>query len=51
VEGAGVRDCRGLGLCKVGILGWSAGDGCVGGRASLVIGLGRMGGEGKGRGR
>jgi hypothetical protein len=29
---------RGLGLCKVGILGWSVGDECVGGRCSLVTG-------------
>jgi hypothetical protein len=26
VEGACVRDCRGLGLCKVGIVGWSVDD-------------------------
>jgi hypothetical protein len=50
VEGAYVRDCRGLGLCKVGIIGWSAGDGCVGGRCSLVTGWERMGGECLGRG-
>jgi hypothetical protein len=36
VEGACVRDCRGLGLCEVGIVGWSVGDECVGGRGSLV---------------
>jgi hypothetical protein len=24
-----VRDCRTLGLCNVGIVGWSAGDECV----------------------
>jgi hypothetical protein len=32
-----VKDCRGLGLCKVVIVGWSAGADCVGGRSSLVI--------------
>jgi hypothetical protein len=34
VEGACVRDCRGLRLCKV----WSAGVECVGERGSLVTG-------------
>jgi hypothetical protein len=48
VEGAYVRGCRGLGLCKVGIVVWSAGGECVSRRGSLVTGLGRMGGEGKG---
>jgi hypothetical protein len=48
VEGACVRDCRGLGLCKDGIIGWSVGDRCVGGRSSLVTGWGRMGREGEG---
>jgi hypothetical protein len=38
-------------LCKVDIGGSSAGDEYVGGRDSLVIGLGRMGREGEGRGR
>jgi hypothetical protein len=28
-RGACVRDCRGLGLCKAGIIGWSVGDECV----------------------
>jgi hypothetical protein len=51
VEGACVWDCRNLGLCKVGIVGWSVGDECVGEKDSLVISWGRMGGEGKGRGR
>jgi hypothetical protein len=51
VEGAHVRGCRGLGLCKVGIVGWSVGDEYIGGRVSLVTGWGRMGEEGKGRGR
>jgi hypothetical protein len=49
VGGAFVRDCRELGLCKVGILGWSAGVECVGGRGILVTGLGRVGGESEGR--
>jgi hypothetical protein len=51
VEGAYVRDCRVLGFCKVGIVGWSVGDECVGGKGSLVTGWGRMGGEGEGWGR
>jgi hypothetical protein len=50
VEGACVRDFRGLWLCRVGIVGWSVGDECVGGRGSMVKGYGRMGGEGDGRG-
>jgi hypothetical protein len=50
VEGGCVRDCRSLGLCKFGIVGWLLGDECVGGRGSLVTGWGRMGGEGEGRG-
>jgi hypothetical protein len=50
VEGAYDRDCRGLRLCKVGIVGWSAGDEC---RRMGQSGdrLGRMGQEGEGRGR
>jgi hypothetical protein len=32
LEGACVRDCRSLGWCKVGIVGWSVGDECEGGR-------------------
>jgi hypothetical protein len=40
-----VRDCRGLGMCKVGIVLWSLGDECVGGRSSLVTGWGKTGGE------
>jgi hypothetical protein len=31
-----VRDCRVWGLCKVGIVGYSVGDECEGGRVSLV---------------
>jgi hypothetical protein len=42
VEGACGRGCRGLGLCKVGIVSWSVGDECVGGRGSLATGWGRM---------
>jgi hypothetical protein len=38
-----------LGLCKVGIVGWSADGECVGGIGSVVTGWGRMGGEGEGR--
>jgi hypothetical protein len=30
VESACVSDCRDLRLCKVGIVGWSVGDECVG---------------------
>jgi hypothetical protein len=33
-----VRDCRGLGLCKNGIVGCSVGEECEGGRGSLVVG-------------
>jgi hypothetical protein len=47
VEGACVRDCRGFGSCKVGIVSWS-GDECVGERGSLLTVWGRMGGEGEG---
>jgi hypothetical protein len=36
------RDCRCLDLCKVGIVGWSVGDECEGGRGSLLSGWGRM---------
>jgi hypothetical protein len=32
-------------LCKVGIVGWSVGDECEGGRGSLVTGLGRIGAQ------
>jgi hypothetical protein len=42
VEGACVRNCRRLGLCKVGIFSLSVGDECVGGRGSLVTGWRRM---------
>jgi hypothetical protein len=45
VEGAFVRDFRGLGLCKVAIVGWSVGDECVGGRSGLVTGWGRENGR------
>jgi hypothetical protein len=40
-KGVCVRDCR------VGIVGWSMGDECEGGRGSLVTGSGRMGGGGE----
>jgi hypothetical protein len=30
--------CRGLQLCKFGIVGWSAGGECIGGRGSPVTG-------------
>jgi hypothetical protein len=33
-----VRDCRGLGLYKVGLVGCSVGDECEQGRGSLVTG-------------
>jgi hypothetical protein len=49
VEGACVRDCRGFELCNIGLVGWTVGDACVGGRNSLVTGWGRMGGECEGR--
>jgi hypothetical protein len=38
VEGACVRDCSGLGLCKVGTVGCSVGDEYVRRKASLVTG-------------
>jgi hypothetical protein len=46
-----VRDSRRLELCKVDIVGCSAGGECVEGSGSLVTGWGRIGGGGKGRGR
>jgi hypothetical protein len=51
VECAFVSDCRVLGLCNVGIKGWSVGDECIGGRGSLVTGWGTMGGKGRTGGR
>jgi hypothetical protein len=30
-----VRDCRGTGVCTVGIVGWLAGGECVGGWGSV----------------
>jgi hypothetical protein len=50
VEGAFVSDHRGLGLCKIGVVGCSAGCEYVGRRGSLLTGWGRMGGKGVGRG-
>jgi hypothetical protein len=38
-------------LCKVGIVGWSVGGECVGGRGSLVTGLVRIAGEVECRGK
>jgi hypothetical protein len=40
-----------LGLCKVGIVGWSAGGKYVGRKGNVVTGWGRMGWRGEGRGR
>jgi hypothetical protein len=37
-EGVCVQDCRGLGLCEVGVVGCSVGDESEGGRGSLVTG-------------
>jgi hypothetical protein len=37
-DGVCVRDCRGLALCKVGIVGCSVCDECDGRRGSLVTG-------------
>jgi hypothetical protein len=37
-KGVCVRDCKGLGLCKVDIVGCSVGDECDGGRGSLLTG-------------
>jgi hypothetical protein len=47
VEGVCVRDCKGLGLCKVSIVGRLAGDECEGGRGNLVTDGGRMRGKGE----
>jgi hypothetical protein len=46
-----VKDCRGLGLCKVGIVGWSVGGEYEGGRGSLVTEWGRIEGKVKAGGR
>jgi hypothetical protein len=43
VEGACVRDCRELGLCTVGTVGWSVHDECVGRKGSVVTDWGRIG--------
>jgi hypothetical protein len=51
VKDACVRDCRGLGLYTVGIVGYSVGGECVGGRASMVTGCGRIGGRSEDKGR
>jgi hypothetical protein len=51
VEGVCVRDCKGLGLCKVSIVGRLAGDECEGGRGNLVTDGGRMRGKGEAGGR
>jgi hypothetical protein len=37
-ESVCIRDCRGLGLCKVGTVDCSVGDKYEGGRGSLVTG-------------
>jgi hypothetical protein len=50
VEGACVRDCRGLGLCAVGRVGSSAGGECVRGKGNVVTVCWRMGGGGEDRG-
>jgi hypothetical protein len=49
--GVCVGDCRGLGLCEVGIVGSSVGDECEGERSSLVTGWQRMGGKVRAGGR
>jgi hypothetical protein len=51
VQGACVRDCKWLELCKVGIVSWSAGDECVGGWCSLVTSWRRTGRESVDKGR
>jgi hypothetical protein len=50
VEDACVRDCRVLGVCTVGTIGYSVGDKCEGRRADMVTGWRKRGG-GKDRGR
>jgi hypothetical protein len=49
VEGACVRDFRGLRVCAVGSVGWSAGGECAGARGNVVTGWGRMGEKTMGR--
>jgi hypothetical protein len=51
VEGACVRDFRGLELYKVSIVGLSVVDECVGAKGSLVTCWGRIGVEVEGWGR
>jgi hypothetical protein len=41
-KGVCVRDCRSLELCTVGRVGYSVGSECVGGRANMVTGWGRI---------
>jgi hypothetical protein len=43
--------CGELGLCKVGIAGWSVGVECVGRSGSVVTCWGRMEGEGVDKGK
>jgi hypothetical protein len=50
VEGAFVGDCRGLGVCTVGMVCLSVGGKCVGRRAKVVTGWGRQRRGGKDRG-
>jgi hypothetical protein len=47
VEGACVRDCRGLDFCTVATVGQSASGECVGGRGSVVTSWGNRGGGGE----
>jgi hypothetical protein len=51
VEGTYVRDSRGLGLCMVGTVGYSAAGECVAGSGSMVdsLGKGRRGKRRQGR--
>jgi hypothetical protein len=44
-RGCFCQGLKGLGLFKICIIGWSAGDECVGREGSLVIGWERMGGR------
>jgi hypothetical protein len=38
VECACVKDCRGLGVCMVGTVSYSAGGKCAGGRVNMMTG-------------
>jgi hypothetical protein len=47
VEGACVRNCRGLGVCMASTVGYSVGGKCVGEKGNVVTNWGRRGEGGK----